>query len=81
MKPPLKEILRTGLGRTLYCDIFYNSVHLTKELLDNKTYICGTMRKDRRGNPKDLCSSKLKIGEVNAQENQFGVKVIIWRDK
>jgi len=68
-------------GRTLYCDNFYNSVHLAKELLDNTTYNCGTLRKDRRGNPKDLCSSKLKIGEVNAQENQFGVKVVIWRDK
>lgn len=68
-------------GRTLYCDNFYNSVPLGKELLDKKTYICGTLRKDRRGNPKDLCSSKLKKGEVNAQENQFGVKVIIWKDK
>lgn len=68
-------------GRVLYCDNFYNSVPLGKELLGKKTYICGTLRKDRRGNPKDLCSSKLKKGEVNATENQFGAKVIIWKDK
>lgn len=68
-------------GRTLYCDHFYYSVPLGKDLMDKKTYICGTLRKDRKGNPKDLCSSKLKKGEVNAQENQFGVKVIIWKDK
>lgn len=68
-------------GRTLYSNSFYYSVSLVEELLIKKTYICDTLQKYHRGNPKDLYSSKLKKGEVNAQENQFGVKVIIWKDK
>lgn len=70
-----------GSGRTLYCDNFYNSIPLAEQLLASKTYVCGTLRKDRRGNPKELSNCKLKKGEVNAQENEFGVKVIAWKDK
>ncbi|KAG8239748.1 hypothetical protein J437_LFUL017389 [Ladona fulva] len=53
-------------GRTLYIDNFYTSVGLAEELLENKTYVCGTLRSNRRGNPS---------------ENRNSVRVMKWQDK
>ena len=41
-------------GYTVYTDNFYNLVRLTMELTLHNTYICGTLRQDRKGNPKKL---------------------------
>ncbi|KAG8314738.1 hypothetical protein J6590_108439 [Homalodisca vitripennis] len=54
-------------GRTLFMDNFYNSVPLAECLLDRRTYVCGTLRSDRRGNPKKVTEKKLKKGEVYGQ--------------
>ncbi|XP_046685132.1 piggyBac transposable element-derived protein 4-like [Homalodisca vitripennis] len=70
-----------GHGRLLYADNYYNSVELAEALLKRKTYLCGTLRKDLKSNPKTVISKKLKKGEVYAQENKQGVKVISWVDK
>ena len=43
-----------GKGYTVYTDNFYNLVRLTMELTLHNTYICGTLRQDRKGNPKKL---------------------------
>ena len=68
-------------GRTLYVDNFYSSVTLARKLLENKTYVCGTLRKDRKGNPGCVVNKKLKRGEVFGKENSEGIKVLKWRDK
>lgn len=68
-------------GRTLFMDNFYNSVTLAECLLTRQTYVCGTLRSDRRGNPKVVTKKKLKKGEVYGQENEKGVKVLKWVDK
>ena len=39
-------------GRTLYTDNWYTSVVLAKKLLQRKTNLVGTVRKNRRGLPK-----------------------------
>jgi len=68
-------------GRMLYADNYYNSVEIAEALLRRKTYLCGTLRKDLKSNPKKVISKKLKKGEVYAQENKKCVKVISWFEK
>jgi len=52
----------TDCGRSLYMDNYYNSVKLAHTLLDNGTYCTGTLRANRKRNPKEITSKKLKIG-------------------
>lgn len=68
-------------GRVVITDNFYNSVGLAEELLENKTFICGTLRSNRKGLPKSVISTKLKKGEVIGKMNRRGVRVIKWFDK
>lgn len=67
-------------GYILYMDNFYNSVALTKLLSGRKTYVCGTLRANRKENPKDIVGRKLKKGEVVWRQNG-SVVVCKWKDK
>lgn len=67
-------------GYTVYMDNFYNSVALTKLLTTRKTYVCGTLRSNRKGNPNDVIQRKLKKGEFIWQQNG-PVTVCKWKDK
>ena len=49
----LKEKL-LDRGHALYVDNFYTSVPLAEALLNRKTLICGTLRKNRKQLPKIL---------------------------
>jgi len=49
-----------GVGHSVYMDNFYNSVDLTEYLLDKNTYVTGTLRGNRKGNPSDVVNKKLK---------------------
>ncbi|CAH2009420.1 unnamed protein product [Acanthoscelides obtectus] len=68
-------------GRSLYTDNFYASVKLAEYLLQNDTYLCGTLRSNRKGNAKDVCKKNLKKGEMYAMENANGVRVYKSLDK
>lgn len=48
-------------GRT---DNYYTSLELANKLLDNKTHLLGTLRSNRRGNPKEVIYKKLKRGNL-----------------
>ncbi|XP_017757887.1 PREDICTED: uncharacterized protein LOC108549141 [Eufriesea mexicana] len=50
-------------GHELYMDNYYNSVGLAKDLTSKSTYVCGALRFDRKGNPKDLVKKKLNRGD------------------
>ena len=50
-------------GHHLYMDNFYNSIELSKELLKYKTHTTGMLRTNRKGNPIEVTSKKLKKGE------------------
>ncbi|KAJ8910671.1 hypothetical protein NQ315_011189 [Exocentrus adspersus] len=63
-----KNLLNTG--RIIYMDNFYSSVKLCKDFLDLQTYMCGTLRSNRKGNPRDVCSNKLKKGEIFCQQKK-----------
>lgn len=67
-------------GHSLYMDNFYNSVSLSRKLLDKGTYVTGTLRKGRRENPEVVAKAKIKKGEVITKYAQ-GVAVSKWRDK
>lgn len=68
-------------GRIVIADNFYNSVNMAEELLKKKTYLCGTLRSNRRGLPKCIVAKKIKKGEVIGKMTRKGVRVIKWMDK
>ncbi|VDK68263.1 unnamed protein product [Cylicostephanus goldi] len=68
-------------GRILYTDNFYTSIPLAKTLLSHQTHLVGTLRKNRRGLPREVISRKLKKGQVVAQQRSDGILVLKWRDK
>ncbi|KAF9806460.1 hypothetical protein SFRURICE_001255 [Spodoptera frugiperda] len=53
------------LGHELYMDNYYNSVALSDKLLSCMTHTTGTLRKDRKDNPKDVIRKVLKKGFDN----------------
>lgn len=67
-------------GRTLFCDNFYTGIPLAENLAAKNTYICGTMRINRKGVPQDI-KDKLKKGECIGRQCQHGTKLIRWVDK
>jgi len=74
-----KNIL--GKGHTICTDNWYTSVDLAEKLITMNTHLVGTLRKNRRGNPVEVVSQKLKHGEVIARENKKGITVLKWKNK
>ncbi|KAB0790392.1 hypothetical protein PPYR_15240, partial [Photinus pyralis] len=74
-----EKLLNTG--RTIVTDNYYTSLELANKLLDNKTHLLGTLRANRRGNPKDVVTKKLKPGEIIAKENNRGICIMKWKDR
>lgn len=70
-----------GKGRTLITDNYYTSIDLAEKLLENKTHLVGTLRKNRKGIPKEIITKKLKRGERVAKQNSKGITVMKWKDK
>lgn len=68
-------------GRLLYADNFYSSVTLAKLLLQRKTHYSGTLRINRKHNPKQVTSKRLQKGEVARKINPDGIVVLKWKDK
>ena len=67
-------------GYAVYVDNFYNSVGLAKYLSTRSTYITGTLRSNRKNNPKDATSAKLKKGEMIWRSHE-NIAVCKWKDK
>lgn len=68
------------LGHELYMDNYYNSVALSDKLLSCMTHTTGTLRKDRKDNPKDVIRKVLKKGE-HVWTRKGKVYVSAWKDK
>lgn len=58
-------------------DNYYNSIPLKKYLLEN---VVGTLRKNRKENPKEIMNANLKKGEEIHAENG-NIHVLKWWDK
>jgi hypothetical protein len=67
-------------GHAVFTDNYYNSVGLAKELGRRSTYLCGTLRFDRKENPKEIVKKKLKKGEHTWMRSE-SVVVCKWKDK
>lgn len=74
MKPYLDK------GHHLFMDNFYNSVTLSNYLLSKQTHVTGTLRADRKFNPKEVTQSKLKKGDI-IWRRKGDVYVTKWKDK
>ena len=59
-------------------DKFYNLVPLTKALTSKTSYGCGTLRSNRKENPKNVMTKKLKKGEMVWRRND-DVTVCKWK--
>lgn len=70
-----------NLGHTVATDNWYTSIDLANELLNKDTHLIGTLRKNRRGLPKNVLDAKLKPGETISMENERGICVPKWKDK
>lgn len=73
----------TDFGRSLNMDNYYNSVKLAHTLLAIilATYCTGTLRANRKRNPKEITSKKLKVGESVGKYTRQGVCVMKWLDR
>lgn len=90
-KPPPGTLHRTEVvldlmkgyldkGHVVYTDNFYNSQDLTRRIGQRKTYICGTLRKNRKNIPYEVTNAKLKRGELASQVCS-DITVCKWKDK
>lgn len=68
-------------GRTLYTDNWYTSVSLARTLVNRQTHLVGTLRSNRKSNPRKLLQTKLKSGEICAEQNENKIVVLKWKDK
>nr|CAH7743691.1 unnamed protein product [Callosobruchus chinensis] len=75
----MEPLLNTG--RTLYTDSFYTSVDLAHALKNSQTHLVGTLRQNRKLNPKAVINAKLKRGEMKVQRSSTNVVVGKWKDK
>lgn len=67
-------------GRILFTDSFYTSVPLGEELLEKNTFICGTVKINKKFLPPQA-KQKQKRGGIMSFENRCGVKFLKWTDK
>lgn len=54
---------------------------LAHKLNEKQTHVVGTLRSNRKGNPKDVVNKKLKKGQIIAQQSNTNVVVLKWKDK
>jgi len=62
-------------------DNYYNSIKLAHTLLIKGTYCIGTLRANIKGNPKEINSKKLKVGESVGKFTKESVCVMKWSDR
>ncbi|KAG0437452.1 PiggyBac transposable element-derived protein 4 [Dictyocoela muelleri] len=71
----------TEKNRKLYMDNYYNSVSLSKNLLEKKIYTTGTLRLNR-GGPRNLVNLKNQVVVMNkiVLQNE-NLQILIWFDR
>ncbi|XP_038071966.1 piggyBac transposable element-derived protein 4-like [Patiria miniata] len=70
-----------GKGYTVFLDNWFSSPSLFLELHSHKTNVVGTVRKNRKDMPKDLCDLQLRKGEVAYRSSDKGLLALVWKDK
>ena len=67
-------------GYHVFTDNYYNSVSLTEYLSRHSTYITGTLRADRKRNPKKVIKEKFQKGDM-IWRSKNDITVCKWKDK
>ena len=81
------NLTRTLVGKNhhVFVDNFFNSVNLAEDLLQDKIYICGTVRSNRQGIPRELGPSTQRVKQLRQGESLFLRKghlvATVWKDK
>ena len=67
--------------RTVVVDNLFTSISLAESLLQNDTYLIGTLRSNRAGSGHGVVQKKLKRDKVYGLQSNDGIKLIKWKDK
>ena len=67
-------------GYQMYTNNVFNSSELAKYMLTQNTNISGTLRSDRKSNPKEVTKAKLKKGDV-VSRSRDGLILSKWKCK
>ncbi|CAF3741604.1 unnamed protein product [Rotaria sp. Silwood1] len=65
-----------GCYRTIVADNFFTSIFLAKYLLEDDTYLIGTLRSNRVGSGSKVLEENLSRREVYGLQNKDGIKLI-----
>lgn len=68
-----------GQGRSLFIDNWYSSPLLFKQLVDEKTHVCGTVRENRKYLPK-IDARSLNVGDMKVIYTPK-MAFMAWKDK
>lgn len=70
-----------GKDKIIIFDNYFTSVRLLEKLKTEKTLACGTIRANRKGNPKNLKDDKkMKRGDVDFRCSRDGISFFKWKD-
>lgn len=70
----------TKQGGTLCIDNWYSSPVLYKQLIDEKTNVCGTVKTKRKYMPKNVETKKMKPCDIKIYHTPK-LSLTIWKDK
>ena len=65
-----------GCYQNVVADNFFMSIALGKQLLENDTYLIGTLRNNRVGFGKEVVQKQRQKGEIYGLKNGDGIKLI-----
>ncbi|KAJ8927653.1 hypothetical protein NQ314_019855 [Rhamnusium bicolor] len=68
-------------GRILFTDNWNTSVGLARKLATRGTLLVGTLRINRKCNPKNVITASLNRGQIFGIESDDGIAVLKWKNK
>ena len=74
-----------GKNHHVVIDHFFSSIPLAENLLREKIYLCGTVRSNRQGIPREITPTTQQVKRLRQRESLFlrkgNLVVTVWKDK
>lgn len=74
-----------GKNHHVFIDNFFSSIALAENLLRDQIYVCGTVRSNRHGIPREIASTTQRVKRLRQGESLFlrreNLVVTVWKDK
>jgi len=71
-----------GLGHKIFVDNYFTSPAVFDDLFQRKSNVCGTVRHDRRGMPRDIGPKFLKMRRVDTVTRvRETLRAVRWKDR